>query len=107
VDDTPAATGTLVTAGRGLLAAMAGLPLLCGVLVWNGIYELHVSRGEKQYLLEHARSATGRGEAPSMQAIMGETVRAGARQASWWALVAAGLGMGAAGAGLRAGRRTR
>jgi hypothetical protein len=75
-------------------------------LVWNGIFGLHVSRGEKQYLLEEARHAAGRRVTmPSAPAIMTDTVRDGARQASRWALVVFIASLGASYAGARLTRR--
>jgi hypothetical protein len=64
-------------------------------LVWNGVFGLHVSRGEKQYLIEEARHRLGERSAPSMSGIMADTVRDGARQATWWAVVVFGLNLAA------------
>jgi hypothetical protein len=64
-------------------------------LVWNGVFGLHVSRGEKQYLIEGARHRLGERPAPSMSGIMADTVRDGARQATWWAVVVFGLNLAA------------
>jgi hypothetical protein len=64
-------------------------------LVWNGVFGLHVSRGEKQYLIEEARHRLGERPAPSMSGIMADTVRDGARQATWWAVVVFGLNLAA------------
>lgn len=66
---------------------MLVLASLTAFLVWNGIFGLHVSRGEKQYLLEEARYRLGERETPSLPVIMEDTVRAGAAQATRWALV--------------------
>jgi hypothetical protein len=63
------------------------LAALTAFLVWNGIFGLHVSRGEKQYLIEEARYRLGERDAPSLPQIMDETVRAGAAEATRWALV--------------------
>lgn len=70
-------------------------------LVWNGVFGLHVSRGEKQYLIEEARHRLGERPAPSMSEIMADTVREGARQATWWAVVVFGLNLTASYAAAR------
>lgn len=94
----------MTASSRGLVAA-AALALLSAFLVWNGIFGLHVSRGEKQYLLEEARYELGERAMPSMSVIMDDTVREGARQATHWALVVGGLGLTAVYAAYRAARR--
>lgn len=70
-------------------------------LVWNGVFDLHVSRGEKQYLIEEARHRLGERPPPSMSGIMADTVRDGARQATWWAAVVFGLNLAASYAAAR------
>ena len=92
------------SATRGAVVAVA-LALTAAVLVWNGIFDLHVSRGEKQYLIEEARFRLGERSAPSMSAIMADTVRDGARRATWWGLVVFGLSLGASYAAARPHRR--
>lgn len=86
---------------RALVVAL----LLAGAtafLVWNGIFGLHISRGEKQYLLEEARHAAGRrATMPSAPAIMADTARNGAREASRWAVVVFLSSLGASYAGAR------
>jgi hypothetical protein len=69
-----------------------GLCLFVAFLVWNGIFGLLVSRGEKQYLLDQARHELGRGPAASLPGRMEGTVRDGARLATRWAVVVFGLG---------------
>ncbi len=77
---------------RGIIVSVA-LALTSALLVWNGIFGLHVSRGEKQYLLEEARFRLGERPPPSMSAIMADTVRAGVRQATWCGAVVFGLAL--------------
>lgn len=79
---------------RGIAVGVV-LSLTAAFLVWNGMFGLHVSRGEKQYLLEEARYRLGESEAPSLSGIMADTVRDGARQATWWGGVVLGLGLAA------------
>ena len=72
--------------------------LLClgsAFLVWNGVFGLLVSRGEKQYLLDQARHEAGLGPEASLPYRMDTTIRGGVREASRWAVVVFGLGAAA------------
>lgn len=72
--------------------------LLClgaAFLVWNGIFGLMVSRGEKQYLLDQARHELGLGPVASLPQRMDGTIRDGAREATRWAVVVFVLGVAA------------
>jgi hypothetical protein len=72
--------------------------LLClgtAFLVWNGIFGLMVSRGEKQYLLDQARHELGLGPVASLPQRMDGTIRDGAREATRWAVVVFVLGAAA------------
>lgn len=71
-------------------------------LVWNGIFGLLVSRGEKQYLLDQARHELGLGPDASLPSRMRDTVRDGVEEATRWSAVV--LLLGAASVWL-AGRR--
>ena len=54
--------------------------LLClgsAFLVWNGVFGLLVSRGEKQYLLDQARHEAGLGPEASLPYRMDTTIRGG------------------------------
>ncbi len=75
-----------MTSTRSRLVAY-GLCLLTAVLVWNGIFGLLVSRGEKQYLLDQARHELGLGPEASLPARMEGTIRDGVGQATRWAVV--------------------
>lgn len=85
------------------------LAMTTAFLVWNGIFDLHVSRGEQRYLLEAARHRAGEVSPPSMSAMMAQAARDGAWQATWWALVVGGLCLSAGGvaARVRGGRQPR
>ncbi len=86
---TPARATTPPLTGRTWRPSVLGLVLaaVTAFLVWNGMFGLHVSRGEKQYLLEEARYRLGERDAPSLPVIMEDTVRAGAAEATRWAVV--------------------
>jgi hypothetical protein len=80
-----------VTAARRRAVAY-GVCLFTAFLVWNGIFGLLVSRGEKQYLLDQSRHELGRGPEASLPARMRDTVRDGVGQATRWAVVVFVLG---------------
>ena len=72
--------------------------LLCAgtaFLVWNGIFGLMVSRGEKQYLLDQTRHELGLGPLASLPSRMDGTIANGAREATRWAVVVFVLGVAA------------
>ncbi len=69
-----------------------GLCLFSAVLVWNGIFGLMVSRGEKQYLLDQARHELGLGPQAQLPTRMRDTISRGANEATRWALVVFALG---------------
>lgn len=64
-----------------------GLCVFAAFLVWNGIFGLLVSRGEKQYLLDQARHELGLGPAASLPGRMRVTIRNGVVEAGRWAVV--------------------
>jgi hypothetical protein len=61
--------------------------LAAAFVVWNGFFDILVTRGEKQYLLGQARHEAGAGPAVSVDTIMTETIHDAALKASLWALV--------------------
>lgn len=83
-----------MTARRGRLLACL-VCLFTALLVWNGIFGVLVSRGEKQYLLDQARAELGLGPPASLSHRMDETVRDAVRQATRWSLVVFLLGVAA------------
>jgi len=80
-----------------------GLCLFTAVLVWNGIFGLLVSRGEKQYLLDQARHELRLAPEASLPERMRGTIRNGVVEATRWAVVVFALGAVAVWV---AGRRT-
>lgn len=73
---------------RGLLVLWAAIALL----VWNGIFDLYVSRGAREYLQMAAEAELGRGSTPSMGDVMAWTNRRGAVAATGWAALVFGAG---------------
>jgi hypothetical protein len=69
-----------------------GLCLFTAFLVWNGIFGLLVSRGEKQYLLDQSRHELGLGPEASLPRRMRDTVDDGIGEATRWAVVVFALG---------------
>ena len=64
---------------------IAGLWLVVGIAVWNGFFDLYVSRGAREYAqlrLEHELKI---GPAPDMNAVMARATRDGVWGASLWA----------------------
>lgn len=78
------------------------LILFACIVVWNGMFDILVTRGVKEYLYRTADHELGRGDAVSMGDIMGQTVSDAVVTASGWALFVGGVGFAA----LRLGRRT-
>ncbi len=69
---------------RAERAAMA-VWIVLAVVVWNGIYDLLVTRGVKEYLFRWALHEAGRGPVVPMAEIMATTVRDAVWVSSLWA----------------------
>ena len=59
--------------------------IVIGVAVWNGFFDLYVSRGAREYLHLQAASELGREPEPSMTDIMDRAKRTGIVASSLWA----------------------
>lgn len=66
--------------------------LAIGLGVWNGFYDLYVSRGAREYLQMAAEAELGRRPAPSMTAVMEAAQQNGARAGAYWAVLIVGVG---------------
>lgn len=77
--------------------------LAIAVVVWNGIYDVLLTRGVKEYLLRSALHEAGRGPRIPMSQIMDVTVQDAVWVSTLWAsiLLLAGL------VTIRLGRRAR
>lgn len=64
------------------------------VVVWNGLYDLRISLGIRDYLLHAALHAAGRGPELPMAEMMRHTVSEAVKLATFWAslVLAAGFG---------------
>jgi hypothetical protein len=71
---------------------LAVLWLVVGVLLWNGIFDLYIGRGVREYLHLRAEFELGVGPEPSMAAVMARAQRRGAAAASIWAAGVAACG---------------
>ena len=68
--------------------------LVLGAAVWNGFFDLYVSRGAREYgqlRVEHARDGLPE---PDMNEIMGRAQRDGVIASTIWAVVVVGAGLG-------------
>jgi len=64
-----------------------------GVVVWNGVFDVLMTRGVKEYLYRQAVHELGRGERVTMLEIMDKTKADAAVKASIWAVLVAGAGI--------------
>lgn len=66
--------------------------VVMAVAVWNGFYDLLITRGAKEYLMRSAEARLGEGPVPSMAVIMAQTSHDAAITASIWAGVVLAAG---------------
>jgi hypothetical protein len=62
--------------------------------VWNGFFDILVTRGEKQYFLSQARHELGLGPRTTVHEVMTRTIHDAVRIASIWALIVFASGVG-------------
>jgi hypothetical protein len=67
--------------------------VVLAVAIWNGVFDLLVTRGVKEYLYRSAEHARGRGPEVTMDVIMAQTIRDGVVTASAWALLIGTAGL--------------
>ena len=82
-----------MTAPRSVRRTALAVWILLGVVVWNGLYDLRISLGVRDYLLKQALFDLGQGPAIVLSDAMRDTVRDALLVASLWAgiILAAGL----------------
>jgi hypothetical protein len=68
--------------------------LVLAFVIWNGFFDVFVSRGEKQYLLGQARHELGIGPEVTMDEVMTTTIRDAVRKSSIWGVVILLAGVG-------------
>ncbi len=69
------------------------LIVFAALVVWNGMFDILVTRGVKEYLYRIADHELGRGDAVTMEEIMGQTVSDAVVTASGWAVFVGGVGV--------------
>ena len=67
--------------------------IVMAIVVWNGLYDLRITLGVRDYLMKQALHDAGRGPAVTLSAAMDETVRDAVKVASLWSgiILIAGL----------------
>ena len=70
-----------------------GLWIVMAVVVWNGLYDLRITLGVRDYLMKQALHDAGRGPEVTISDAMHETVRDAVRVASLWGVIVLGAGM--------------
>ncbi len=78
---------------RGRLRLLGALWILVGVAIWNGFFDLYVSRGAREYGQKQAEYELGLGPQPSMALVMSNAKHDGLVMSTIWAsaIVAAGF----------------
>ena len=64
-----------------------------GIAVWNGFFDLYVSRGAREYGERRVEHELGRGPEPDMAVVMANAQRDGIKAASMWAVLITGAGL--------------
>ena len=75
------------------LRIATGLWIILAVVVWNGLYDLRITLGVRDYLIDQALHESGRGPAVTISDAMRDTVRDAALVATLWAAVILGAGL--------------
>jgi hypothetical protein len=76
---------------RTFIVAILWLVLV--VALWNGIFDLYVSRGAREYLQLQAEFQLGLGPEPAMSEVMAQATRQGLFGATLWAMLVFAAGM--------------
>ena len=82
-----------MTRARARRLAVA-LWLAMAVVVWNGLYDLRITLGVRDYLMKQALHDAGRGPEVTISDAMHETVRDAVRVASLWGVIILTAGLG-------------
>jgi hypothetical protein len=82
-----------MTLARARRLAIA-LWIAMAVVVWNGLYDLRITLGVRDYLMKQALHDAGRGPAVTISDAMDETVRDAITVATLWSLIVLGAGLG-------------
>ena len=82
-----------MTGARGRRLAIA-LWIAMAVVVWNGLYDLRITLGVRDYLMKQALHDAGRGPAVTISDAMHDTVRDAVKVATLWSVIILGAGLG-------------
>ncbi len=72
--------------------ALAALWLLVGLAVWNGFFDLYISRGAREYGQKAAEADLGLGPRVTMVDVMTSVRHDGLIAATLWAILVVGCG---------------
>ena len=86
--------------------ALVALWFVVALVVWNGIFDLYVSRGAREYGQKAAEADLGLGPRVTMADVMDHAQRDGMVAASLWAAVLGGCGWATTWLAGRTGRST-
>ena len=67
--------------------------LAMAIVVWNGLYDLRITLGVREYLMKQALHEAGRGPAITISDAMHETVRDAVKVATLWGGIILGAGL--------------
>ena len=67
--------------------------LAMAIVVWNGLYDLRITLGVRDYLMKQALHDAGRGPAVTIAEAMAATRKDAVKVASLWAAVILGAGL--------------
>jgi hypothetical protein len=81
-----------MTAVRARRLAIA-LWIAMAIVVWNGLYDLRITLGVRDYLMKQALHDAGRGPAVVVSDAMRDTVHDAVKVASLWAAIVLGAGL--------------
>ena len=73
--------------------ALVGLWLLLALVLWNGVYDLTMTEGIKEYLFRSALYEAGRGPRVSIASVLDGTIFKALWNATFWASVVILAGM--------------
>jgi hypothetical protein len=82
-----------MTAARARRLAVA-LWIAMAVVVWNGLYDLRITLGVRDYLMKQALHDAGRGPAVTLAEAMAATRKDAVIVASLWAAIVLAAGLG-------------
>jgi len=80
----------MIRARRLAIALWIGM----AVVVWNGLYDLRITLGVRDYLMKQALHDAGRGPSVTISDAMHETVSDAVTVATLWGVIILGAGLG-------------